>query len=112
MGQGARRGFRIRSLLTELRIRAAFALKGDDQGSIKLTKNPEFHQRTGHIPLEEHFIRDEIEAGHFNIEWVPTEQQLADGLTKIPPIKGHTSMIEKLGLEDAVPQGVRFDHPT
>jgi hypothetical protein len=111
LGKGAQQALWMRGLFTELRIPSTFTLKGDNMGSIKLSKNPEFHQRTGHIPLEEHFLRDEIESGRLSIEWVPTEEQLADGLTKILPIKGHQEMIRRLGLKDVLEQGVRFHHP-
>ncbi|MDB5911072.1 MAG: hypothetical protein JWP34_5189 [Massilia sp.] len=99
LGKGAQFGLWMKGLFTELRIPSVYTLKGDNQGSIKLSKNPEFHQRTGHIPLEEHFLRDEIEAGRLNIQWVPTEEQLADGLTKILPTKRHAEMLQKLGLQ-------------
>lgn len=88
----------MRNLLLELRIPADFIVKCDNQGTVKLTKNPEFHQRTGHIPLDKHFVRDEISSKRIQIDWVPTEEQLADGLTK--PLAGnrHNSMITRLGL--------------
>jgi len=111
LGKGAQAALWLRSLLTELRIPATFTLLGDNQGSIKLAKNPEFHQRTGHIPLEEHFLRDEVEAGHITVQWVPTEEQLADGLTKILSIADHKEMVRKLGMVDILAQGVRFHHP-
>jgi hypothetical protein len=96
LGKGAQQALWLRGLLTELRIPSTFTLKGDNMGSIKLSKNPEFHQRTGHIPLEEHFLRDEIESGRLAIELVPTEEQLADGLTKILPVKAHQEGIARL----------------
>jgi len=111
LGKGAQQALWMRGLFTELRIPTILTLKGDNQGSIKLSKNPEFHQRTGHIPLEEHFLRDEIEAGRLKIDWVPTEEQLADGLTKILPSNAHTEMVRRLGMEDVLAQGVRFQHP-
>lgn len=88
----------IRNLLFELRIPATYTIKCDNQGAVKLTKNPEFHQRTGHIPIDEHFVRDEIASKRVTIDWVPTDDQLADGLTK--PLAGnrHNTMISRLGL--------------
>jgi hypothetical protein len=74
---------------------------GDNEGSIKLSKNPEFHQRTSHIPLEEHFLREEISSGRVSIKWCPTASQIANGLTKILPTIKHRKMIEDLGLRDA-----------
>lgn len=54
----------------------------DNQSAIRLIKNPEFHKRTKHIDIRYHFIRQKFEEGLFNLEYVKTELQLADILTK------------------------------
>lgn len=88
----------IRNLLFELRIPASYTIKCDNQGAVKLTKNPEFHQRTGHIPIDEHFVRNEIASKRVTIDWVPTNDQLADGLTKPLASNRHNTMTSRLGL--------------
>ena len=35
----------------------------DSQGSIALAKNPEFHSRTKHISIQQHFVRAKVEEG-------------------------------------------------
>ncbi|GMF51699.1 unnamed protein product [Phytophthora lilii] len=35
----------------------------DNQGSIALAKNPEFHKRTKHIDIRYHFVREKVEDG-------------------------------------------------
>ncbi|CAG7733176.1 unnamed protein product, partial [Allacma fusca] len=45
------------------------------------------HSRTKHIDIRYHYIRDQVENDQVKIEYVPTTQQLADGLTK-PLLKG------------------------
>ena len=57
-------------------------LKGDNQGSIALAHNPVFHSRTKHIDIQHHYIRDEVAAKRIELSYVPTEQMIADGLTK------------------------------
>ena len=57
-------------------------LKGDNQGSIALAHNPVFHSRTKHIDIQHHYIRDEVGAGRIELSYVPTDQMIADGLTK------------------------------
>uniref|UniRef100_A0AAV1UAW5 Uncharacterized protein n=1 Tax=Peronospora matthiolae TaxID=2874970 RepID=A0AAV1UAW5_9STRA len=32
----------------------------DNQGSIALAKNPEFHKRTNHIDIRYHFVREKV----------------------------------------------------
>ena len=54
----------------------------DNQSSIKLIKNPEFHCRTKHIDTRYHFIRDQYVKGEFEIKFVPSGEQHADIFTK------------------------------
>jgi hypothetical protein len=57
-------------------------LYGDNQGAIALTKNPHLHERSKHIDICYHFIRDLVEKGFVEVEYVPTVEMVADGLTK------------------------------
>ncbi|RWS18114.1 copia protein-like protein [Leptotrombidium deliense] len=82
----------LRELLKELLHKSidALAIYCDNLSAIKLVKNPEFHKRTKHIDVRYHFIREKQEEGIINILHVPSENQLADLLTKpLVPIKFH-----------------------
>ena len=57
-------------------------LKVDNKSAIALVKNPVFHERSKHIELKYHFIRDCVEAKKVELEFVRTDHQLADMLTK------------------------------
>lgn len=57
-------------------------LKSDNQGSIALTHNSVFHSRTKHINIQHHYIRDEVAARRVELSYVPTDQMIANGLTK------------------------------
>ena len=58
----------------------------DNQGAIALAKNPVNRQRCKHIDIKYHFIRENVNNGKFILEYCPTEQMIADVLTK-PPTK-------------------------
>ena len=77
-------GIWLAQLLADLQSkqRAAFLLKMDSQSAIALSKNPVFHDRSKHIDVKYHFIRECIGNGTMDIEHVRTEEQLADILTK------------------------------
>ncbi|RUS90533.1 hypothetical protein EGW08_001710 [Elysia chlorotica] len=59
-----------------------FTLNCDNQGAIALSKNPIQHQRSKHIDIRYHFIRDEISKGLMKVQYVPSEENLADVFTK------------------------------
>jgi hypothetical protein len=57
-------------------------LKMDNQSAIALSKNPVLHDRSKHIDIKFHFIRECVENGKIYVDHVSTEEQLADILTK------------------------------
>jgi hypothetical protein len=59
----------------------------DNQGAIALSENPVHHQRTKHIDIRYHFVRERVESNEVKLVYVPTEDQLADLLTK--PLSKH-----------------------
>ena len=58
------------------------SIKGDNQGSLALVKNPHLHERSKHIDIQYHYIRDLEEKGRINVSYIPTTDMVADGLTK------------------------------
>ena len=57
-------------------------LHEDNQAAIALSKNPQFHDRTKHIQVKYHWIREQISNGTFKLTYINTKNQLADLLTK------------------------------
>ena len=55
---------------------------GDNQGAIALTKNPHLHERSKHIDVCYHYVRDLAEKQRLEITYIPTIEMAADGLTK------------------------------
>ena len=54
----------------------------DNTGAEKLAKNPNNHQRTKHIDIRYHFIRQAIEKKEVELHHVDTKENQADLLTK------------------------------
>ena len=71
----------------------------DKQGAIELAKNPIAHSRTKHIDIRFHFIREVQENGLIQIKYCPTEEMLADLLTKPLPINSFEKLRQFLGME-------------
>ncbi len=80
----------LRSLLIQLHAapRISVPLYGDNQGAIALASNPEHHRRTKHIDVRYHWIREAVDSGLITLDYVPTADMPADGLTKaLVPVK-------------------------
>ena len=54
----------------------------DNQSAIQLSKNDMHHDRSKHIELRYHFIREEIKFNNIHVTYIDTANQLADILTK------------------------------
>jgi hypothetical protein len=54
----------------------------DNQSTIALSKNPVFHKWSKHIDLRYHYIRECVDKGRIIIDYIATEEQLVDILTK------------------------------
>jgi len=70
----------------------------DNQGAIQLAKNPKFHERTKHISVRFHFIRDACERKAIKTTYLPTSDMLADIMTKNLPRETHWKHAHGLGL--------------
>jgi len=54
----------------------------DNTAAIQLSKNPILHSRAKHIEINHHFIRNLVQKGSVNIQFIETERQWADIFTK------------------------------
>ncbi|WJX18836.1 hypothetical protein P8452_08595 [Trifolium repens] len=54
----------------------------DNTAAIHLSKNPILHSRAKHIKIKHHFIRDHVQKGTIDIQFIDTEHQWADIFTK------------------------------
>ena len=68
----------------------------DNQSCIKLTENPMFHDRSKHIDIKYHFIRDYVQKGAMKLEYISTDEQVADVLKKFLPRGKHVFFRDKM----------------
>eukprot|EP00253_Pinus_taeda_P001829 PITA_01829 len=68
----------------------------DNRSCIKLTENPVFHDRSKHIEIKYHFIRDYVQKGAVKLEYISTNEQ-ADIFTKGLPQGKHVYFKDKMG---------------
>ncbi|BBH05274.1 NB-ARC domain-containing disease resistance protein [Prunus dulcis] len=62
----------------------------DNKAAIAIAQNPVQHDRTKHVEVDRHFIKQKLEAKVFQFPFVKSEDQLADILTKQFPVKHST----------------------
>ncbi|XP_066361035.1 uncharacterized mitochondrial protein AtMg00810-like [Miscanthus floridulus] len=74
-------------------------LKVDNKSALALAKNPIFHERSKHIRIKYHFIRDCLEDGSIKASHIATTDQLADILTKSLGKTKFQEMRERIGLQ-------------
>lgn len=73
---------------------------GDNQGALALVKNPHLHERSKHIDICYHFIRDLAEKKKLNITYIPTGDMVADGMTKPLLRIAHQRFRQQMGVVD------------
>ncbi|KAL8102783.1 hypothetical protein AgCh_027344 [Apium graveolens] len=81
----------------------------DNQSAIAMTGNPVQHSMTKHICIRYHFIREYVDEGTVELHFVPTDQQLADILTKPLCEATFTRLVNELGMVSA-PSELHFVH--
>ena len=70
----------------------------DNQSAIALAHNPEHHARTKHVDIQYHFVRNCVEDGATRLEYCPTEDMVADGLTKALGPDRHRKLGRMMGM--------------
>ena len=96
----------LRRLLTEIGLppKHKSQLFCDNKAAISITENPFQHDRTKHVEVDRHFIKEKIEGGIIEFPFVRSEDQLADILTKAVNPKMFKEVLSKLSIGYAVAQ--------
>ena len=90
----------LRNLLEEVGMKQndATVIYEDNQGAMALSSNPKDHPRTKHIDIKYHYIREEIEKGKIVLSYCPTNDMVADVLTKGLPKTSYEKFRAEMGV--------------
>jgi hypothetical protein len=71
----------------------------DNQSAIALSKNPVFYERSKHIDVRYHYIRECVNEGRIIIDYTATEEQLTDILTKALGRVRFLELCDRIGVK-------------
>lgn len=96
----------LKKLMDDLGLQVTLPTKlmCDNKASISISENPVQHDRTKHIEVDRHFIKEKIEDKIVELPYVPSEDQLADILTKAVAGRVFDDTLDKLGIGESPAQ--------
>ncbi|GAB2293271.1 hypothetical protein Dimus_038257 [Dionaea muscipula] len=91
----------LQYLLHDLRVPTVVTprLFCDNLSALHLTVNPVFHNRSKHIALDYHFVRERVASGSLVTHYIPATDQPADLFTKPPTKQALRQHLPKLCLQ-------------
>ena len=102
LAQGLCEALWITEILRELHcpVASPVQLFCDKKSAISIAHDPVQHDRTKHIKIDRHFIKEKFESGHFCTSYVPSADQRADIFTKGLLAPQFEELCDKLGVEN------------
>jgi hypothetical protein len=82
--------------LFDMKVAPRIKLMCDNQGALALMCNSTSHQRTKHVDVVHHFLRERVSRGEVHVSFRGTEEMIADTLTQSLP--RHELLCPKLRL--------------
>ena len=70
----------------------------DNQSCVKLSKNLVFHDKSKHIEIKYHYIRNMVQRGVVKLQYFATDEQIGDVLTKPLDRVKFEYLREKIGI--------------
>ena len=102
MAQGVCELLWLRRLLRDLGFgpQKPIDLYCDNKTAIAIAHNPVQHDRTKHVEVDRHFVKEKLDAEIISFPFISSEYQLADVLTKFVSTMVFLNSLDKLGMRD------------
>ncbi|XP_071726977.1 uncharacterized protein [Rutidosis leptorrhynchoides] len=98
----------IKKLLTEIGFppQEAIQILCDNEAAIAISENPVQHDRTKHVEIDRHFIREKLDDEIISLASIRSEDQLADILTKSVNERLFNEVLGKLNIRNPTKFGI------
>jgi Reverse transcriptase (RNA-dependent DNA polymerase) len=92
----------LRKLISELGFDHKYEMKlyCDNKAAIDISHNPIQHDRTKHIEVDRHFIKEKLDSKIISLPFVRSSEQLADILTKAVASSEFSAALDQIGMVD------------
>lgn len=99
LSEASKEAVHLRNLLSELTgSYNCVLIYCDNQSCIRLSHNPMFHKRTKHIDVRHHYVRDVVANKLIKLEYIQTNEMVADIFTKALSSNKHCKFLTLLGI--------------
>jgi hypothetical protein len=105
LAQGVKEGKYVHRLLTELNIKLTspvLQVLCDNKQTIGLLEKdaPRLRTKLRHVDIHNHWLRQEVQQGAIEVFYTPTNDMIANGLTKALTQQEHALFLEQVGVQD------------
>lgn len=105
LAQAAKETLFVSRLLKELSVKLddkSIKIECDNKQTINLVTAEIATLRTKlrHVDIHNHWLRQEVSTGRIRVEYTPSAEMMADGLTKALPVGKWRGFLDQLGLEN------------
>nr|XP_036580707.1 reverse transcriptase domain protein [Colletotrichum truncatum]KAF6788702.1 reverse transcriptase domain protein [Colletotrichum truncatum] len=83
-----------------LQLDDKYIMQCDNKQTLRLliAERPQATSKLRHININNLWLRQELQKGSIDFQWVPTNEMVADGMTKAMPAQKHNHFIAQLGM--------------